>query len=251
MSATDDLKTKTVGDLRALARARGLRGYSGLRKQELIRLLAKSPPAAARASSPPEPAARTRPRPAVPMDIEQRVEDAKFALVPPMLEIKQSGGGAEFSESIERQPVPGEPRLALLPQKPGILHVYWTLPAAPTEPLRLRLYRVRQTGDELLAEISIGDTTGHHYFHVPETAEPLDCYVDLVRAMPDGRCENALPRATAIIPGNRPSGRVDPQWWISDKEFGQFSRSGGSTQTAHPIAATERPSSPGPGRNRS
>ena len=48
-----------VAELKALARERGLRGYSRLRKAELIALLQNRPP------PPPPPAPRPRPRPAL------------------------------------------------------------------------------------------------------------------------------------------------------------------------------------------
>ncbi len=110
---------KTLEELRALARSLGLKAYSKLSKAELLRLLAKQKPARKKtakagrrarktatpkatakkpavkkppatrsrprpaAPSHPEPAARLRPQAAPVTTDEERVETAKYALVPP------------------------------------------------------------------------------------------------------------------------------------------------------------------------
>lgn len=162
------MPTRTLKELRTLARSRGLRGYSSLSRSELELLLsrsggensampkkksAKAParkaPAPARAESPKP---QKKARPTAPANVppatavagtpkwewttdiqrqsteEERVESAKYATVLPGGELPPTGK-TDLSEDIDNLPPIAEPALCLLPQKPGVLHGYWVIPS--------------------------------------------------------------------------------------------------------------------------
>ncbi len=159
------MRDKTVEELRAAARARGLAGYSKLRKDELLRLLArktsatrakpKSRPGAAasakastprkrvkagaratttarttrksRAAVPAEPAMRRGKRAVEASTYEERVEGAKYSTTLPGADLMAPFLAVDLGEDIEELPRLQEPLLGLLPQKPGTLHGYWVL----------------------------------------------------------------------------------------------------------------------------
>jgi hypothetical protein len=183
------METRTLEALRALAKANGLKGYTKLRKDELLRRLAK------KRSAPAEPAAKPKARatgrkissaktaaitrkklhsaatrasgipmalpPAAPLITpppgtarasgdEERVEDAKFAMTPPGVMRAEPAFGPDLGEDIERLPAIAEPGLCLLPQKPGVLLGYWRLPPGIfTAPHPLKLRLGRVRGETL------------------------------------------------------------------------------------------------------
>ncbi|OGI46000.1 MAG: hypothetical protein A2151_01945 [Candidatus Muproteobacteria bacterium RBG_16_65_34] len=181
------METKTVEELRALAKARGLTGYSKLTRAELLKLLAKENtapaiPHKARPAKTKSPAAKSTPRkaarpaaraaagfPAAPPAStpdrlasgatptssaeridgeEERIEQAKFAMAPPGAGFAEPRFVPDLGEDIERLPTIGEPMLGLLPQKPGILHGYWRLaPDTRAQPRPLKLRLGRITGE--------------------------------------------------------------------------------------------------------
>ncbi len=159
------MRDKTVEELRAQARARGLSGYSKMRKDKLLRLLApgksaaranpKSGPGPAaraktsiarkrtkpgarttttarttrksRAALPAEPAMRRGKRAAEVSTNEERVEGAKYSAALPGADLTVPFLAVDLGEDIEELPQLQEPLLGLLPQKPGTLHGYWAL----------------------------------------------------------------------------------------------------------------------------
>ncbi|MEK7207897.1 MAG: hypothetical protein AAB134_08460, partial [Pseudomonadota bacterium] len=165
--------TKTIAELRALAKSRGLKGYSKLSLAELQRMLAqpekpaapkakKSKPSAKKTVAKPAvrsarrtPAKKTAVRPARAPSVsgsmreepaanlsasaarlssdEERVEDAKYAVTPRGTTISLRPSVTDLGEDIDRLPVLREPALCLLPQKPGVLHAYWVLEPGATE----------------------------------------------------------------------------------------------------------------------
>lgn len=232
------MKSKTTEELRALARTLGLKGYAKLRKAELIRLLeqaadaARSKPAAA---AHPEPTARLLPEAARPLSAEERVETAKYAITAPGVALAPRALTADLDEDIERLPAARESILALLPQKPGILHAYWALAPGSPDPagLRLRLCRMGAGGIELLEEIALPGAHGHWYFHVPTQAEPGEFYVQLGDYTPDGGFASAIDRGIARIPSLYASERADRLWWISEERFrAMYLRAGGIVRGA-------------------
>ena len=160
------MTTKTLTELRAQARARGLKGYSKISRSELERLLTGSDsrkPAAAKklgkktstkntsatkskAARTPAKSALTRgekkpaavPPAPVPQwewasDIsrqsaeEEQVESAKYAPDLPG-SVAPPAVAADLGEDIDNLPPVTEATLCLLPQKPGVLHGYWVIP---------------------------------------------------------------------------------------------------------------------------
>lgn len=181
------MATRTLASLRALARSRGIKGYSRLKRDELERRLAGAAeprppkpekpkkaapdkPASTRAVTKPAgsrrqaktPAKPTKiakiaPRPAaaesrpayhfMPAGDEERVENAKYATVLPG-HTAPTDIGADLGEDIDRLPPPAEPMLCLLPQKPGVLHGYWAIPSDMSPPLRSLKLRLGRIAGE-------------------------------------------------------------------------------------------------------
>ncbi len=253
------MQQKTLDQLRAMARSAGLRGYSGLRKNQLIELLNKhkARPSATvvKRASAPKKSAKSKTIPKVPVqqsdtpatgaaalfsfsfadvaNVEERIENAKF-------ETGQRGNvygvaiASDLHEDIDRLPAANESVLCLLPQKPGVVHAYWVLQhGAPTKQLRLRLCRVANDAIELLDETSIPSERGHWYFHIPEAAEPGSFFAQLGSYDATGKFVSAIRRSIARIPSLYASQRIDRSWWISDKEFSaMYARAGGALRGA-------------------
>ncbi|MHB8348431.1 MAG: hypothetical protein ACYDHM_14965 [Acidiferrobacterales bacterium] len=159
------VRDKTLQQLRAIARRQGHSGYSRLRKDELVRLLARKPPgrakpepvrkkktgtkgtarrsqtgAAARgrgktvtaprkrtaATARPRAAAGTIRKPAGRTGPRRSVRTGPVVL-PAGLVLPVPFVAADLGEDIESLPPLPDALLGLLPQKPGILHGYWAL----------------------------------------------------------------------------------------------------------------------------
>jgi hypothetical protein len=254
------MEQKSLQELRALAKARGLKGYSKLTKAELLKLLAKSH---ATASSDTKPATHTKnpaPRkatkhgpgqahttraakpgteevaaPATPVDTttgdEERVEGSKYAVVPPGIGYAIPPVAQDLGEDIERLPTLREPMLCLLPQKPGVVHGYWLFPPGTAKhgyPLSLRLGQITGESFEVLEEIPVKAVSGHWYFHVDGTADHGAVFLQIGYYDASGRFVTAFHRGIARIPSLYASGRTDRLWWISDEQFRtMYLRSGG------------------------
>lgn len=261
------METKTLEELRALAQARGLRDYDKLARKELLKLLAekKSAPAkrsrptagtakprsrataktsarpAEPAPAPPtgapgpgayaavQPAALTRPSP--PDRVggeEERIEEAKYAFVPRGEAPPTSTWATGLTENIEYFPGAREPTLCLLPQKPGILHAYWALPAEMPAPLQLRLCRMSGDGFEILQELALPAASGQWYFHVGEDAEPGGYFVHLGYYDERGEFVTAIHHGIARIPSLYASEHTDRLWRVSEDWFrAMYLRAGG------------------------
>ncbi len=253
-----DLESKSVKELRELAKRQGLTNYSKLTKEKLIRLLTKKRPdannkaiangkkAAAKKASPTAanrpPAAGTEPPPAESLEpgarldaAEAQVEEAKYALTPPGIPEFVHAEPADLGEDIDSLPPVTEPLLCLLPQKPGILHAYWVVDP-PTlqrkDGLRLRLTRLPGEpgrGVELLQEFVINTASGHWYLHLPESEDPGEVFLQLGHYTPEGDFVTPLRRGTVRVPSlHAAAGRVDARWWFSDEQFREmYLRAGG------------------------
>ena len=160
------MTTKTLTELRALARARGLKGYSKISRRGLDRLLAgndsrkpatakkpektasakNTPATKSKAARTPAKSALTRGKknpaavPSTPVPQwqwagsvsrqpaeEEQVECAKYATVLPG-SVAPPAVAADLGEDIDNLPPVTEATLCLLPQKPGVLHGYWVIP---------------------------------------------------------------------------------------------------------------------------
>jgi hypothetical protein len=257
------MKTKTLKQLRDLAKARGLKGYTRLAKLELVRLLARvlsaakklaSKTAKAKSSKKKQRAApaanktvvRRRawsksparePSPTVgtpALSDEQRVETAKFAVTPPGVAFSEPAFGPDLGEDIDRLPALSEPMLCLLPQKPGILHGYWWLPPGmfhvPATHM-LRLGRLVGETLEIVQEFPLPQANGRWYFQLDATVDTGALYLQLGYYQADGSFVSAIRRGISRIPSLYASERTDRRWWVSDAQFrAMYLRAGGFPQ---------------------
>ncbi len=275
------MASKTLASLRALARSRGIKGYSRLNRDELDRRLAgaaepKPPkpekpkktasgkktapdrPASTRAAAKPAgtrrqakaptkstkiekaapPPAAAESRPAyrfMSTGDEERVENAKYATVLPG-HTAPTDSGADLGEDIDRLPSPAEPMLCLLPQKPGVLHGYWAVPAdmnPPPRSLKLRLGRIAGERFDIIEEVAVPREYGHWYFHLDESTDIGAVYLQLGYYAPGGNFVTAIRRGVARIPSLYASGQTDRRWWVSEEQFrAMYLRTGGFAHDA-------------------
>jgi hypothetical protein len=250
------MENKTLKELRALAKARGLKGYSKLSKNELLERLAATPsaataedaserepspiPSAAAPAIPPEPApdavhatpvAPTAAKTPADATDDERIERAKYAMRPngaPIAHVE-----ADLNEDIDRLPALREPAVRLLPQKPGILYAYWTLaPDAFDAAADYKLRLARDEHDSPLHEVPVNAPRGGWYFHVPEEASgaPFLAHIGYYR---DGRFVAAAGRSAARLPSLHASARTDERWWIDEADFRRlYLRAGGEVTPA-------------------
>jgi hypothetical protein len=254
------LDGKTLDELRALAKARGLKGYTKLRKQKLLRLLADTPTADKSPQSKTkttlhrhrgdaikigaerikkketplptgQPPLRQTMRKAVPArSEEEHVESAKYAVTLPGVALPVQAQVGNLAEDIDRLPDISTAVLCLLPQKPGVLHAYWALPPdtlAQHPSLTLRLCLVADGGFQVVQEVSLPGNRGHWYFHVDSGPTNTAFYLQLGQYR-DGDFVLALPYGIARIPNLYASDQTDRHWRISEKQFREmYLRAGG------------------------
>jgi len=255
------LEDKSLEELRALAKRRGLKGYSKLRKPELLHLLSgadktagkprkakpKQAPSQTRRAPAKTTPARTgkkttappggRPsveRPVTPplrsVSEEEQVESAKYAVTLPGVELPTQARAGDLAEDIDRLPDFSAPVLCLLPQKPGVLHAYWALPSdtlTRLPALKLRLCTVMDGGFQVMQETALPANRGHWYFHVDPGLTDTAFYLQLGQYQ-NGEFVLALPRGIARIPSLYASDRSDRLWLISEAQFREmYLRAGG------------------------
>lgn len=276
------MKSKTVKELRAAAKARGIKGYSKLPREALVRALeaggaeagapAATPPTAparktARAAAKPATSGRARnpdkrtesqAAPSGPesapietgfASTEQLVEDAKYVLRPSGS--PTAPATADLGEDIERLPELTQPVVALLAQKPGILHAYWVLPPGETarrDEYALRLCRGTDAALEVREEVPVRAERGSWYFHLPaDSAEGAAMLVQL-GYYENGRFVNAGGRSIARLPTLYASRHTDQRWWIDEAEFMRmYLRAGGFVTPAQRFGWNASIGSPAPG----
>lgn len=246
------LEQKNVHQLRALARKRGLSGYSKLTKKELLRALergagpvAGNPAGTKKRATPeseaPEVERRARPRTAAQgagaetaisgdAGQEQLVEELKFALTPPGVAAVPMRPLVDLGEDIDRLPAIEEPLLCLLPQKPGILHGYWILDPGfmQRQPgLKLRLCQLEGDNLRIVQEVPLPSERGHWYFHVGTSLADREVFLQLGYYR-DREFVTAIKRGVARIPSLQASAREDREWWVSPEQFrAMYTRTGG------------------------
>ena len=240
------MRDRTLKELRALARRQGLTGYSGLRKHELLRRLARHRPA------PPEPVRKSRNRPdhaaapaaASPRRAKRRAAAGKRRSAP--ADPARPAAPAQPAPSVGvgfgadtgcLPPLPDVP-LGLLPRKHGILHGYWTLEpgALQRQPgLCIRLCRIHDRVLEVLAEIPLPGDSGRWYFHVGQMAAETPLFAQLGHYTGDGTFLTAIDRGIARLPGpSTPEECAAFDWWISEPDFRKmYVRSDGVTDHRH------------------
>jgi len=262
----DKLAGKTVDELRKLASARGLSGYSKLRKNELVRLLqagrqtsagvrpVKKHAKAGATGTPPAQSAKQTPAgepvksaPANGQHAEQRIESSKYALTTPGQPPVEQRFATDLGEDLDYLPAASEPVVCILPQKPGVVHAYWSLSPplpAPVNELRLRLGRLVAEGVEIVEEIRLSSERGHWYFHVPESVSSGDYYLHL-GSYRDGHFVTAIRRGIARIPRLFASAEIDRRWWVDEDRFREmYLRAGGELRRGR-LAWPGSSSSPG------
>jgi len=267
------METKTLKQLRAMAKARGLKAYTRLRKPALLRLLARAAPAvkktavrkaSAKSRKKNKPAAaagkrvavqrRARARTAVrkssatanmPLPAmaipaaadEQQVESAKFAVTPPGVVFTEPAFGPDLGEDIDHLPAFHAPMLCLLPQKPGLLHGYWWLPPGmftAQAPVTLRFGRLVGEALEIMQEFPLPEAHGRWDFRLDAMADLGAFCLQLGYYQTDGSFVSAMRRGIARIPGLYASEHTDRRWWVSDARFrAMYLRAGGHLQGAH------------------
>lgn len=259
-----DMQEKTLAELRALAKARGLAGYSKMHKDELLRALAAARPSTprrktatptasrrSRAAKPkdrPHPRTRKkrRPAPAEPApherarttdarDEEQRIEDAKFVMTPPERVASTADfGRRDRGEDVDRLPALTAPSICLLPQTPEVLYAYWILESGrlQREPdLRLRLSSASAHGSEVLQEMPLTTERGRWYFHVDAGLADCEISLQLGRYRAGGGFEVILQYDLQRLPRSTASGTVDPAWSSSEHDFQEmYGRAGGTLE---------------------
>jgi hypothetical protein len=260
------METRTLQELRALAKKLGLTGYSKLRKKELLRRLTAaqatprpspvraaaktsasggkvktqarkatasttSPKSVTKKSGVQKEAVTPVPRTASAADAEQHVESAKYEFAPPNVALREPVYAAGFEDDIEHLPAIAAPLLCLLPQKPGVLLGYWVLPpgrSLPDQSLKLRLAHLAGAGVGVLDEVSLPGPHGYWYFHVADDLNVGHIYLQLGYYTPDYRFVSAIERGIARVPSLYASSHTDRRWWVSEDTFrAMYQRAGG------------------------
>ncbi len=263
------MPSKTIKELRARAKARGLKGYTTLSRAELLKRLGlprqtlksvakirktvkkslprtstisapinKTPTAptryvslAGRDSTRNEPLADLVSRPAHLSSEEERVEDAKYAMTPRDIAWVTRPSAIDLGEDIETLPALTTPGLYLLPQKPGVLHAYWRLPPGAF---------ARQPNTKLrLAHMRNGTLVVMREIDLP--AERGNWYFNVDADFNQGEIYahlghysaqgfvTTISRGITRLPNLHASGYTDPQWLISEERFREMYQRTGGT----------------------
>ena len=185
-----DLEKRTVAELRALARSKGLSGYAGLAKAKLVSLLAVVASSGAKRAEP-----RRRPAPA-PKPIPPRPKPARAAAAP----TKAKPARTQPSAASPKRAKPAAKRAKPTPLKKLAAERPVALPAAEGRLLSPRATRafslLRATGEQRVA-------AGKYFLGVPESPE-LDAHFEY----PQSYGENAI---TLMV--------RDPYWLFAYWEF--------------------------------
>lgn len=266
-----EMQEKTVAELRALAKARDIAGYSKMRKDELIRVLAHAKSSRPRRETTPVVSRRSRAakvqdrrRTARPKrrrsapraqaveptrDEERRIEEAKFVTTPQERSASNIGFARDLGGGFEHLPALAAPSICLLPQTPEVLYAYWVLEPGrlQREPdLRLRLSGVSAHRSEVLHEMPMTTERGRWYFHVGAGLADCEISLQLGRYRAGKGFEVMLQHTLQRLPRAAASSTVDPAWSLSEHDFRRmYGRAGGTLEHGQLTwrAGTSSPSS--------
>jgi Rho termination factor, N-terminal domain len=277
MTNDEKLRSKTLRELQALAKTRGLKRYSKLTKEQLTRLLvqAVTPTTTGRTKKPrTRKSARTvqsttpAKSPTAPLRSLERIESASTAVAPPSSTASSAPVSAteewveqtkyasrpngrapaesmtDLGEDIDRLPPLDEPVVCLLSQKPGVLHAYWVLPSGDEgarNDYKLRLCRISNDAVEIFEEVAVQARVGSWYFHV-SGANNMQVQIGYYQ---DGRFVAARGRSVAQLPSLYASTRTDERWWVSDADFMRMYLRAGGFATADRFGWKASVGSPG------
>lgn len=265
---------ETLAELRARAKRLGLKGYSKLRKIDLQKLIAAHKPKSA--SSPARkfsavntptraepggkraarraPASTTgKPKPdrgrvTATLDSEQQIERAKYVLSPSPEHLAAPVRNGALAEDIDQLPAIRTSSVCLLPQKPGVLHGYWSISRYtrwPNPALRLRLASLRGEGFEVLEEFPLTADSGRWYFHLSPDIREDSLYLQLGFYRPDGEFVTAMHRGLARLPRLTAADPADRRWWMDERRLRELYQRSAGTEQAGRRAWTTAASSPG------
>ena len=264
------MKGKTVDELRALARSRGMKGYSRLTKDGLVRLLSGKKSAtlvspktkkkkikAGTAAAPkarkksPVPRSTGKRRAAVPAPArniqarhkkqlpapadDQAATGAKFAIDMPGTHRAQPAAAQTLHEPIDRLPALPLPMLVVLQQKPGSVHISWQIsPESPAAAgsAHLRVLQGVPGAIKVIHDVPLPATHGSRYFLL-DTANPQHAITVQIGHYPaNGAFITDLQHTAARLPDARPATQTHPQWWISAQDFARLYLHGGGQSHA-------------------
>lgn len=269
MTNDEKLRSKTLKELQALAKTRGLKRYSKLTKEQLTRLLVQPERPATTTTAGRTKKARARKSvktaqaatPAKPLISTirplERIESTSTAVAPPSPTASGTPASAteewveqtkyasrpngrapvesisDLGEDIDRLPPLDEPVVCLLSQKPGVLHAYWVLPsgdAGARVDYKLRLCRIGNDAVDIFEEVAVPARVGSWYFHV-SGVNNMQVQIGYYQ---DGRFVAARGRSVAQLPSLYASTRTDERWWISEADFmHMYLRAGGFATADH------------------
>ncbi len=212
------MSTMTVKELRERARELGITNYSKLRKSDLLSAIAEAE-ARTQASAEVAPEQPQAPEPArTANDREQHIEQMKYATG-----VAEHAYAPDLGEDINTlPPLRGEPRIVLLAQKPGVLHVYWHLAPgqlANRPGMRLRLGLVHDQQFHVREEVPLSSERGSWYFHVDESWHPATIYVQLGTYDANGQFVIAIRRGIVRLPRLLELSTLGINWALTAEEF--------------------------------
>lgn len=230
----------TVKELRERARELGIPGFSKLRKAELLAAISEmeSEPT----SAAPETEAPVAVETGAIVDVEQHIEETKYHTGAPATRF-----APDLGEDIDTlPPLRGEPRIVLLAQKPGVLHVYWYLSPGHREnqpDLRLRLGLTYGRDFHVKEEVAIPSDRGSWYFHVDQSWHPATIYVQLGHYDEAGKFIIAIRRGIVRLPRLLDYTGLGVNWALNAEEFERTRTTSGLPGAQAPGGWPQGPSS--------